>query len=320
MGVRALELIQLEQLLMIEKSNGMRLAAEKLFLSQPALSHNLKKLENELDCRLFDRSRNQLSINAYGKIMLEHAQRIMNEIDSAKQEIAEEKRLQALKINVGFHSYAFQSFISPQIANALKHNILECKISDKTHLSEGLRDGALDIVFSTCTCDDDEIRTVKLFNEQIMVSLPSSSEFASRQCLYISDLPKLSIYLITNTTGYTDWYEQILGSAGVETPLSTGAPIEEYLYTKDNISHCYLTTSFIIQFVPTAARRVVIPLADKKASRDVYMSYKKRDAERLAPMVSYIENNMDGLFNSSSFLPYFLFPDKTKNLIFTDDK
>ena len=178
----------------------------------------------------------------------------------------------------------------------------------------------MDIIFADCTCGDDEINTVKLFNEQVMISLPSSSEFASRQCLYIHDLPKLNIYLITDAAGYTDWYEQILSAAGVETPLSTGADFGEYLYTKDNINLCHFTTSFIIRFVPTAARRVVIPLADGMASRDVYMSYKKKDAERLAPMVTYIENNVDGLFSSSSFLPYFLFPDKTKNLLFVDDK
>jgi len=314
-----MELIQLEQLLMIEKSNGMRIAAEKLFLSQPALSHNLKKLENELGCQLFDRFRNQLSINVYGEIMLEHSKRIMREIESARQEIAEEKGRQAQKINVGFYSYAFQSFISPQLANALKQSVLECKIHDKPHLSDELKDGALDIIFSDSVCGGDEIKTVKLFNEQVMVSLPSSSEFASRKCLYIGDLPKLKIYLITDATGYTDWYEKILKAAGVEPSLLTSVPFGEYLYTKDNINQCYFTTSFIIRFVPTAACRVVIPLTDGKASRDVYMAYKKKDAERLAPMVSYIENNVDGLFNSSSFLPYFLFPDKTKNLLFVDD-
>ena len=315
-----MELDQLEQLIMIEKSNGMRLAAEKLFISQPALSHNLKKLENELACQLFDRSRNQLSLNTYGRIMLEHSKRIMREIDDAKQEIAEEKIRRAQKINVGFYSYAFQSFISPQLANALQKNILECKISDKPRLLEDLRDGVLDIIFTDCDCGSDEVRTVKLFNEQIMVSLPSSSELASRQCLYISDLPKLKIYMITDAAGYTDWYKQILGAAGVETTLSTGASFGEYLYTKDNINECHFTTSFIIRFVPTAARRVVIPLADANAARDVCMSYKKRDAERLAPMVAYIENNLDSLFSGSSFLPYFLFPDKTKNLLFIDDK
>ncbi|MDR1573718.1 MAG: LysR family transcriptional regulator, partial [Clostridiales Family XIII bacterium] len=86
-----MELAQLEQFLMIEKSRSMRLAAEKLFLSQPSLSLNLKKLEDELDCKLFTRSNNQLILNDYGKIMLEYSERVIAEIQSAKRAIEEEK-------------------------------------------------------------------------------------------------------------------------------------------------------------------------------------------------------------------------------------
>ena len=50
----------LEQFMMLAKGRGMRAVAEELFLSQSALSHNLKKIETELECPMFDRVRNQL--------------------------------------------------------------------------------------------------------------------------------------------------------------------------------------------------------------------------------------------------------------------
>jgi LysR family transcriptional activator of glutamate synthase operon len=84
------------------------LATEKIFMSQPALSHSLKKLENELGCQLFDRVHNQLRINVYGEIMLKHTKRIMQEIEAARQEIAEEQMRQAKKSASGVFQRMYQ--------------------------------------------------------------------------------------------------------------------------------------------------------------------------------------------------------------------
>ncbi len=315
-----MEILQLEHLLMIEKNKTMRLAAEKVFMSQPALSHGLKKLEHELGCQLFDRIHNQLCINAYGEIMLKHSERIMQEIEAAKQEIAEEQMRQAKKIRIGCYSYAFQSLVLPQLANVLKQNILECRISDFHPMARDLQEGIFDVVFTDKACEGDGIKTVKLFNEQVMVSLPSSSEYASRQCIYVTDLKKLNLYLPTDASGYTDWFVRILSSAGVSAPLSGGVPFGEYLYNKDSVDKCHLTSSFIMRFVPTAARRVVIPLADGMATRDVFMSYNQKDEDRLIQLVSYIEKNRDSFFCSYSYISYFLFPSERQNLLFINDK
>jgi hypothetical protein len=153
-----------------------------------------------------------------------------------------------------------------------------------------------------------------------MVSLPSSSELRDRSCLYISDLPKLNLYLVSDAIGYTEWYFKILTSAGIDAATIGSVTFGEYLYTKDNVDKCHLTTSFIMRFVPAVARRVVIPLADSLACRDVYMVYKNTDESRLKPIISYIEQNKEHLFNTSSFLPFYLFPGKTDNLIILDDQ
>jgi DNA-binding transcriptional LysR family regulator len=193
----------------------MRDAAEKLFVSQAALSHNLKKLETELDCQLFERSRNQLALNPYGRIMLEHAKRIIEELDQAKDEIAQEKLRQAEKIRVGIYGYAFQCFVMPSLANAIQENTFVCHIYESGQLREKLADGTLDVIFTDRPECDDELWTLRLFQEQVMVSLPASSEFASRQSIFLSDLRQLNILLVSDASGYTPWFERILKLADV---------------------------------------------------------------------------------------------------------
>ncbi|MGI6072173.1 MAG: LysR family transcriptional regulator [Lachnospiraceae bacterium] len=309
-----MDLKSLEQLLEIENSKSMREAAEKLYISQSTLSHNLKKIEEELGCQLFDRSRNTLTLNTYGRIMLEHSKNIIREITDAKNEIEAEKLNRADRLSIGVFSYAFQSFVLPNIANALNNYMIESRIQNGQQLKEGLKNGTYDLIFTDCADMDEEITVERLFKENIMVSIPSSSEYASKQSLFLTDLPKLNLFVVRNAFGYTDWFEKVLKAAGINNPEENSALFNEYLYEKDGSDKSHLTSSFIIRFVPTAARRVTIPLAEDIGTRDIYVAYASKRKNMLKDMLDYIEQSQGLMFTGSAFLPYFLFPNERKNL------
>ncbi|HTX66031.1 MAG TPA: LysR family transcriptional regulator [Opitutaceae bacterium] len=58
--------------------------ARELFLTQSAVSHAIKGLEQELDCRLFDRLGRQVRLTPAGQQLLEHAHRILGEMEQAR--------------------------------------------------------------------------------------------------------------------------------------------------------------------------------------------------------------------------------------------
>lgn len=62
-------------------------AAEALFISAPALSTSISRLEKELGMKLFDRSSNRITLNAQGQIFLKHVNQVFSTLDSAKQEL-----------------------------------------------------------------------------------------------------------------------------------------------------------------------------------------------------------------------------------------
>ena len=66
-------------------------AAEQLYISQPALSKTISKLENELDVKLFDREGKNVFLNDYGKSVLFHANKIFSELDEMQREISDMK-------------------------------------------------------------------------------------------------------------------------------------------------------------------------------------------------------------------------------------
>ena len=82
-----MELQQLKYFKVVAGIGKISEAAEALFISAPALSTSISRLEKELGMKLFDRSSNRITLNAQGQIFLKHVNQIFTNLDSAKQEL-----------------------------------------------------------------------------------------------------------------------------------------------------------------------------------------------------------------------------------------
>ncbi len=82
-----MELQQLKYFKTVAEIGKISDAAEALFISAPALSTSISRLEKELEMRLFDRTSNRITLNTQGKIFLKHVDQIFANLESAKQEL-----------------------------------------------------------------------------------------------------------------------------------------------------------------------------------------------------------------------------------------
>ena len=83
-----MELIQLTYFKTVARLGKISAAAQELFLSPPALSISISRLEKELGTQLFDRSGNRISLNAQGEIFLRHVNEVFATLDRARNELS----------------------------------------------------------------------------------------------------------------------------------------------------------------------------------------------------------------------------------------
>ena len=84
-----MELQQLKYFKTVAEIGKISEAAEALFISAPALSTSISRLEKELGIQLFDRSNNRITLNAQGEIFLRHTNQVFDTLESAKKELRE---------------------------------------------------------------------------------------------------------------------------------------------------------------------------------------------------------------------------------------
>ena len=176
-----MEIHQLEQFKAIAESRTMREAADKLFISQPALSQNLKKLEAELGCTLFDRAHNQLAITPYGEILLAHAHRILFDLKEVSAEIDALKQQDAQTIHIDSFYLPLSLFVLPQVANTFPDLRFDASIVTSTVLAKRVIDGITDIAFLPRQFCPAHLAFRTIQEERLLLSLSPASPLVGRE-------------------------------------------------------------------------------------------------------------------------------------------
>lgn len=123
-----MDLRQLKFFLEVVDSGGFTRAAEKLNIAQSALSIAIRKLEDELEVKLFVRRDRKVSLTAEGESLAQNARAIFRGVAKARQEIADLRGLLRGEVRVGL-TPMLSSFFFPKIISSFKRRFPSLQIS-----------------------------------------------------------------------------------------------------------------------------------------------------------------------------------------------
>lgn len=160
-------------------------AAEELHVAQPSLSRTIARLENELGVQLFERSGKNIFLNEYGRIVLGHTNRILQEIKDINREIADVSEGSDRTVSVSLYS---ASKLFPNLVMAFKreHPGIRLQIVQE-NLNKNPSEECDITLYSTMQPDIRE-NSVTLFVEDIMLALPKSNPLSKRGSLNLSEV------------------------------------------------------------------------------------------------------------------------------------
>lgn len=168
-----------EYLVAIDELKSFLLASRKCFVSQPALSQQIKKIENELGFNIFERDRKNVITSNQGKEVIKYAQQILNYYQKLKS--IDEKDI---SIKIGLIP-TICPYLLPKIVNKLHDSLPNIKfyfLELKTdQLIEKLKKGEIDMGVIAYFPDliNDKLSYDKLYDEEFFLTLPPNSNLTS---------------------------------------------------------------------------------------------------------------------------------------------
>lgn len=137
---------QLKYIVAVAKYKSFSIAAEKLFLSQSAISQSIIRLENELNVQLFDRTTTIINPTKHGDILINQANKILSELDYFKNLRIQLTKKNPDSIKIGVLKGVYLPFISNLIAKAKKNDTELIYVEeDSLKLAKMLENNELDL-------------------------------------------------------------------------------------------------------------------------------------------------------------------------------
>ena len=170
-----MELHQLRYFLAVARFRSFTRAAEYSHIAQPSLSQQIRKLEDELGARLFDRLGRCVRLTTFGERFEEHARRVLSNVEDAKRDVDAMLGLRSSPVFVGVIPTVAPYILPQALARCSKNfpGITINVVEDLTHaLLKGISEGELDLAMLSLPVEGLELIAEPLLHDRMLLAVP----------------------------------------------------------------------------------------------------------------------------------------------------
>ena len=193
-------LTELRYIVAVAQKKHFGQAAQACFVSQPTLSIAIKKLEQELDIKLFERSsKNEIRITDIGQRIVEQAQKVLRETQVINEISQQGKDPLSGTFRLGA-IYTIGPYLLPDLIPRLNQSApnltLIIEENFTANLSQALKQGELDAIIISYPFDEPGIETSPLYEEPFVVALHNHHEWERKEQIKVNDLVGQDLMLL----------------------------------------------------------------------------------------------------------------------------
>lgn len=194
-----MNLQQLEYIVAVDAHRHFVTAAEKCFVTQATLSMMIKKLEDELEVKIFDRSKQPVVPTETGKLIIAQAKKALQDTARIKEIVNEERGLVRGELKVGIIP-TLAPYIIPMFINSFlkKYPDVKLQISELTTeaITEKLEQYSLDVGIMATPLNNDALIEQPLFYEQFVVYASAQEKLLKKKYLLAQDIDINRLWLL----------------------------------------------------------------------------------------------------------------------------
>lgn len=290
---------QLFQFRSIAECGSITKAAQKLYITQPALSIALNKLETDLGCRLFNRDTKRLTLTKEGSKLLEYAIVVTDAIRQAEEYFALQDRKNTVRcfrigginypiISKGCHSIDGYSFSGVLLSKAdlqreAGSSEADVILADERHIMD------------TPTGFKKEL----LYRQSLLLVCPKEHELTEFDEVPIHKLQKYPVAGHANPYGFASWVKEVKRVNHCNIWEDANLNFTSWLTEGESLPLPYLMNSFGISTVwNMISDRKIIPVIGEYTQRDIIMWYRTKEEERLLPIIDRIRDNVKDMLEA----------------------
>ena len=192
-------LTELKYIVAVSREKHFGKAAEACFVSQPTLSVAIKKLEDELEVKLFERSANEVSVTPLGEEIVRQAQSVLEQAAAIKEIAKRGKDPLAGPLKLGI-IYTIGPYLLPDLVRQAIARTPQMPLMLQENftvkLLEMLRTGEIDCAIMAEPFPDTGLAIAQLYDEPFLAAVPATHAFATRKTITAQELKSETMLLL----------------------------------------------------------------------------------------------------------------------------
>ena len=272
---------QLETFLEVARLSSFSRAAEKRFRTQPAISSQIRSLEEEVGAKLLDRSGGKVSITAPGKLFQRFAEETIAARKAAITAIAETERIPRGEIVVGANEGTCLHIL-PEVFAEFKKQYPDVAVNisraDYAKILESIIDNSVDFGVLSLPVTDVRLTVVLLHRDELVIIAPPTHPLAKLKAATIAEVAQYP--LILPKAGHTrDSLESLFHERKLKPRCAMELDSSELLkrFVAVNAGVGFISRSNVPEDV-RAQVLTIIPIADARIKRDLALVFRKDKA------------------------------------------
>ena len=200
-------LTELKYIVAVAREKHFGNAADACHVSQPTLSVAVKKLESELQVKLFERNANEITVTLMGEEIVRQAQSVLEQADSIRQiaKRGNDPLAGALKLGI---IYTIGPYLLPDLVRQMIAHTPQMPLMLQEHftvkLLEDLRVGEIDCAILAEPFPDTNLAIAPLYDEPFLAAVPSTHALATRSRVTVEELKRETMLLLGNGHCFRD--------------------------------------------------------------------------------------------------------------------
>lgn len=264
-------------------------AAQELYVSQPNVTKQLRRLEEELDCQLIVRDKKGLRLTPCGQLFYEAAQKILDSYQQALQEIKEvqDQDRQHQDLMIGATSCISSSFLPSLLAKIKRdypHYKLSLKIGGSKQVLQQLDEGSISFALLSdyIPIDTSRFACVEIERDPLILICHPDHTFAERESVSLEDINRETYISKTETSSLVRYLLQKLDHPR----FMTQAPmiVDNQYSIKESVIHGLGVAIVSKRLVAKELERgslCQVPIEGQSIDRGIRLVYKRQDQDSL---------------------------------------
>ena len=277
-----IEIYLLEQLAAFAKYGTLSVASEQIHISQPALTRSMKKIEEELDVKLFIRQKNRLILNETGKLAAALAEQLVNQDNQLVQQVrAFDRSLRTIALGSCAPVPILE--ISPVLQTIFSQMTISTEIHNDEDLQKGFDNHLFQLIVTHEMPEDDALFAVPFGHEKLFIAVPPAHPLTGFDEVRFADLDGVPI-LQYSKVGF--WYDLVH-----EKIPNANLLLQTDRRTFTEIASASALPTFCTDYVlkdRDLSNRKIIPISDSEASVHYFIVCRKSDRPRFKPLFDHL--------------------------------